>query len=395
MPLRSYIRLTKRSVDSLRVEDADRVFWDRDLAGFGVRVYASGHKVYVVQSRGVEGSRRVTLGAHGTLSAEAARKQAAEVIGRIKRGEEVEPEHEGPVTMTDLAERFLRVYVAVHCKPGTARAYRGILKNHILPALGMRAVESVGRADVMALHQRLHNTPRLANNTVKLLSRMMTLAESWELIPPGAKPCRSVRRFRIPERERLLTCEELNRLGQVLKKAEENDSEWPGAIAAIRLLVLTGCRVSEILTLRWDDVDRTHRVLRLRDSKTGPRMVPLTGPVAAVLDGIPRVPGSDHVIVGKRFGAAVSTIFDYWERIRSQAGLADVRMHDLRHNYASRALALGEGLPVIGRLLGHRHAVSTARYAHLMRDAEKAAAARVAVSIGEHLSSRDRQPQRA
>ena len=168
MPLRSYIRLTKRSVDSLRVEDADRVFWDRDLAGFGVRVYASGHKVYVVQSRGVEGSRRATLGAHGTLSAEAARKQAAEVIGRIKRGEEVEPEHEGPVTMTDLAERFLRVYVAVHCKPGTARAYRGILKNHILPALGTRAVELVGRADVMALHQRLHNTPRLANNTVQV-----------------------------------------------------------------------------------------------------------------------------------------------------------------------------------------------------------------------------------
>ncbi len=393
MGAKKQVRLTKRSVDALRANGKDTVVWDRDLTGFGVRVYGSGRKVYTVQSRGPNGSIRVSLGAHGTVPAKSARKKAVEIIGRIKQGEEkggVEP-----LTIARLSDRFLRDYVAVHCKPGTQGAYRGILKNHIVPTLGERPVASVGRADVTALHQQLHKTPPLANNTVKLLSRMMTLAESWELIPPGSNPCRMVRRYRIPERERLLRRSELRRLGRALREAEADGSEWPGAIAAIRLLVLTGCRRSEILSLRWDDVDRTARVLRLRDSKTGPRMVPLTKPVEAVLDAIPRKAGSKYVIVGKRFGTSVSTIFDYWERIRERAGLSDVRLHDLRHNYASRALALGEGLHTIGRLLGHRHMVSTARYAHLMRDQEKVAAARVAASIRKHIVGRDRESERA
>ena len=388
------IRLTKRSVDALRAGKRDRIFWDRDLAGFGVRVYASGRKVFIVQSRGEGGSKRITLGPHGPLPAEAARKQAAEVIGRIKRGEAAESESTGPVTMADLTERVLRVFVAVHCKLGTVSSYRGILKNYIVPALGARTVESVGRANVIALHQRLHNSPGVANKLVKVLSRMMTMAESWELIPAGTNPCRPVRLYKTTERKRFLTRRELKRLGRVLNEAEADGSVWSGAIAAVRLLVLTGCRRAEILSLRWDDVDRTARVLRLRDSKTGARMVPLTAPVTAVLDGIQRTPGSDHVIVGKRFGSAVTSIFDHWERIRKRAGLSDVRLYDLRHSYASRALTLGEGLPTIGRLLGHRHVVSTARYAHLVRDVEKAAATRVVASIGEHLAAQDRQRAR-
>ena len=153
--------------------------------------------------------------------------------------------------------------------------------------------------------------------------------------------------------------------------------------------MLTGCRKSEILTLRWDDVDRTTGELRLRDAKAGPRMVPLTSAVGAVLDGIPRIEGNPKVIVGQRRNDRPLNLDHYWQSIRAQAGLDDVRIHDLRHSYASRALALGEGLPVIGKLLGHRQVSTTARYAHLMRDAEKEAATRVGDSIGAHLESRD------
>ena len=216
MPRRSSIRLTKRSVDALRAADEDSVVWDRDLAGFGVRVHASGRKVFVVQSRGPGGSKRVSLGRHGKISAEVARKQAAALIDRIKRGEGTEPDPSAPVTVADLAKRFLNVYEAVHCKPSTAQTYRGALHNHIVPALGARAAETVKRSDVIALHQRLHATPHQANRVVHVFSRMIALAQSWELIPPATNPCRSVRLYRLSKRERFLTPEEFRRLGRVL-----------------------------------------------------------------------------------------------------------------------------------------------------------------------------------
>ncbi len=390
MSPRRSIRLTKRSVEALRAPDKDTLFWDRDLAGFGVRVHPSGRKVYVVQSRGPHGSKRVSLGCHGEITADAARKRAATVIGRIKRGEDLETEPKGPFTVESLAERFLRVYVAVHCKPGTVRLYRNALKNQILPALGARAVESIGTGDAIALHRRLHATPHQANQAIRVFSRMMTLAQDWELYLEDTNPCRSVKMYKVPARERFLSREEFRRLGRVLNEAESDGSVGSGAIAAVRLLVLTGCRRSEILSLRWDDVDRTAGVLRLRDSKTGPRSVPLTRAVAAVLErlpraAVPRTAGSEKVIAGERFGGGRSRFHQHWKTIRERAGLNDVRLHDLRHSYASWALGVGENLQTIGRLLGHRKIGTTARYAHLVRDAEQAAAGRVGRSIGAHL----------
>ena len=154
------------------------------------------------------------------------------------------------------------------------------------------------------------------------------------LTPPRQNPCRSVRRYKGRRRERFLTTEEYRRLGRVLVEAESAGSVWPSAIAAIRLLMLTGCRRNEILTLRWDDVDRTARELRLRDSKTGARGVPLTPAAEAVLDGIPRVAGNPWVIVGQKPGAHLSNIEQIWIRLRARAGLEDVRIHDLRHSCA-------------------------------------------------------------
>ncbi len=386
MPKRSTLKLTKRIVERLKADSKEAIFWDRDLAGFGVRVHTTGRKLYIVQSRGPAGLKRVTLGRVGNESIDKHRREAAVVIDRIKRGEDPIPSEPTPEhTVADLAERCLEKYVAVRCKPSTAKNYRLAIRHHILPALGKKALKDVGPKDVTALHHKLRDRPAAANQAMWVLSKMFALAENWGMVPPGRRPTRHVRQYRETSRERFLTPEEYRHLGAALTRLETEGSIMPSAVAAIRLLMLTGCRSDEILNLIWDDVDRTARVLRLRDSKTGPRMVPLTEPVLKVLDGIERADGVPWVLRGAKAGSRLACLSWHWRRIKQETGLHDVRVHDLRHSYASRALALGEGLPAIGRLLGHVRVGTTAKYAHLVRDAEKTAAARTGDSIAAQI----------
>ena len=176
---------------------------------------------------------------------------------------------------------------------------------------------------------------------------MYKLAQGWNMVPAGHNPCRLVRRYREEARERFLSPDEWRRLGRALREAEADGSVWPQAIAALRLLLLTGCRRQEIVTLRWDDVDRTARELRLRQAKTGPRMVPLTPAVERVLDGIARVEGSPWVIPGRKPATHLADLHDHWERIRDRSGLEDMRIHDIRHSLitvADRELMLPTSL---------------------------------------------------
>ena len=235
MPKRSEFKLLKRAVDALEVEGKDAVFWDRDLAGFGVRVHPTGKKVYVVQSRGPGGPKRVTLGRHGDISTDEARKQAASVIDRIKRGEEPKPgPPEAELTVAGLAERFMRVHASTHCKPETAATYHSVIDGRILPALGAMALDEVGRAEVTSLHHRLRETPAMANAAVGIISKMFSLAEAWGLVPAGRNPRRAVRRYRTRPCERFLTPAEFRRLGRALRDVEAEGKMWPPAIAAIR-----------------------------------------------------------------------------------------------------------------------------------------------------------------
>ena len=384
MPKRSELTITKRTVDGLAAESREAVYWDRELPGFGIRVYPSGAKIYVAQSRGPSGIKRVSLGRHGGITAEQARKRARAAIARIKQGEEPARTAPEPVlTVADLSERYMDAHVAVHCNAHTQGIYAGSLRNHILPALGALPVASVGRAEVAALHYGLRETPRAANRALMVLSKIFSLAEAWGLAPPGGNPCRYVLRYKEGRRERFLTENEYRRVGRALCALEAEGPLAARAAAALRLLMLTGCRLGEVLTLRWRerDVDRKAGELRLRDSKTGPRMVPLTSAALQVLAGMTRVRRSPWVFTGQRPDRHLSTITSHWHRVRELAEVEDVRIHDLRHSFASRALAVGLPLPMIGRLLGHTDVGSTARYAHLARDAEKVAAARVGGSI--------------
>ena len=194
-----------------------------------------------------------------------------------------------------------------------------------------------------------------------------------------------VARFKVEKHERFLTREELHRLGEALRAAPAERLASVHAAAAIRLLVLTGCRRNEILCLRWDDLNFDSGEMRLRDSKTGARTVPMAPSAADVLRGLPRTPDSPWVFPGKKKGTRLVNLNDSWDRVRRRAGLDGVRLHDLRHTFASRALALGEGLPMIGDLLGHRMVNTTARYAHLARDSVRDSSAKIAADIGARI----------
>ena len=266
------------------------------------------------------------------------------------------------------------------------KTVRSVVRRHIVPALGKMPLIAVGPTHVVGLHQRLHETPAAANQAVRALSAMYKLAEDWELVPDGlSNPCRAIAEYPGRRRERFLTEAELDRLGRALDEVETEGRASSSAVAAIRLLILTGCRKSEILSLRWEEVALEAAELRLADSKTGARVVSLSEPAVKLLAGLPRLPGNPWVLPGRKPGAHLRKLDDAWQSVRTRAGLEGVRLHDLRHSFASRALALGEGLPMIGKLLGHARIETTSRYAHLARDSVRESAERVAASIAADL----------
>ena len=378
--------LTKRNVEALPAADRETVYWDRDLTGFGVRVYPTGGKVYVAQARGPDGPKRVTVGRHAVLGAEQARQRAALIIARVKAGEDPVPlplaaKFAGGPTVADLSRRYLEDHVAHRCKPKTARTARSVVNRHIVPTLGKVPLAALERRHIMELHERLCETPAMANMVVETVTHMYALARGWGLAPEDCNPCRSIPMNPKRKRERFLTDAEFTRLGQVLDEVSTKGGASAGAVSTIRLLMLTGCRRNEILTLRWTDVDLDAGEIHLADGKTGARTVHLSSAAVRVLAALPRKPGNPWVIPGHKAGTHMTDIDGAWETVRARAGLDDVRIHDIRHSFASRALALGEGLPIIGRLLGHRRVETTARYAHLARDSIKESAERVAVSI--------------
>ena len=325
----------------------------------------------------------MTIGPHGAVSPTYARVRAAEIITDARAGKNPSGRRSGAPTMSDLGKRFLDEYVPDHCKASTAEEYRRSVKLFIDPRIGKLRVPDVQRSDIAALHHHMREPPYQANRTLGVLSKMMNLAELWELRPDGSNPCRHVKRFKEEKRERFLSDEEYKRLGSALREIEAEGSETAAAIAAVRLLMFTGCRLSEIQKLRWEHVDLEAGELRLPDTKTGAKLVHLGGPAIAVLRALDRPEDNPWVIAGRKPGSHLTDLQHPWRRIRARAGLDDVRVHDLRHSFASGGLLVGEGLPMIGKLLGHTQVQTTARYAHLANDPVKSAANRIARRIAE------------
>jgi integrase len=376
-------KITKRAVDDVAPSASDQFVWDTELKGFGLKVTPAGNKVYILQYRtGGRGSptKRVTIGRHGALTPDQARSEATRLAGAVAAGNDpaaVRAVQRGAPTVADLAARFLSEHVATKTKQRTGIEYRRLIDKVILPAIGNQRVRDVKRADIARLHHARRAAPYEANRMLAVLSKMFSLAEKWGERADGSNPCRHVEKYGERKRERMLSAEEFSRLGDALARSDRS----PYVIAAIKLLVFTGARLREILGLRWEWIDFERGEARLPDSKSGAKTLHLPPPALAVLAELPRVEGNPHIIVGNVNGRALVNLEKPWRAIRKDAGLDDVRLHDLRHAFAAVAASSGMGLPIIGKMLGHTQAATTHRYAHIAADPVKAAAAAVAGKI--------------
>lgn len=399
-------KITKRRVDVTKAQAQDVFIWDDELPGFGLKVTPAGRKVFVFQYR-LNGSRsRMTVGPYGSLTVEHARSIARQIAGRVAGGEDPAAEKAQTrlaardATVAKLSAAYLDE-LAARARPASAYEFRRVFDRYINPAVGSRSVASLTLRDVSALHMAHRKTPVMANRVITTLRAFLNWCERRGYRERGSNPCRDVDRFPERARERFLSQAEIARLGLALNKAEREGLRPapqlrkrpkstatekhrpkslrpipanPFAVAAIRFLAYSGWREQEALTLRWRDVDLERGQATLGTTKTGRSQRRLGPPAVALLASLPRLNGSPYVFPGQVPGRPLREIKRVWTAARHAAGLDEVRLHDLRHSFASFAVGGGLSLYLTGQLLGHKQAATTQRYAHFADDVLKAAA---------------------
>ena len=419
------LMLSKRTVDAAAPKAERYELFDSKLKGFGLRVAPSGEKSWIVLYRAGAGGRnalkrRVTIGKVGTLTPEEARDAAQKILSTARLGGDpatAKVERRAAVTVRELAGAFIERHAQAKRKTKTAAHYADILSRLVAPELGALKADAVKRADVARLHLKLAPTPFQANRMLAVVGSMYSFGGKVGLVPEGLNPARGVERYSEEGRERFLTTKELEQIGAAIREAETVGVPWitdaakpgakhlpkdveqrrtviaPEAAAALRLLIFTGARLREVLDLRWEHVDMERGLLFLPTSKTGRKTIILNAPALAVLASLEHV--STYVIPGEAVTRPDGTTEDRprsdlkrpWAVVSKRAGLEGVRLHDLRHTFASYGAGGGLGLPVIGKLLGHAQAATTQRYAHVgadpLRKASDAIAAALAAAMGE------------
>lgn len=410
-------RITKRLVDGLKPAGTDYYVFDPDTIGFAVRVRATGGMSYIVQYKAGSGrgapARRVTLGGVGKMTPEQARAAARKVLGSVAHGEDPAADKANErrsLPLGDVIEAFLAEHVEAKRKASTAAWYRGGLERIVKPGLGGMNPGKVTRQDVARLHSSLRETPIQANRVLAMIGALYGFAEKAGYAPEGYNPARGIQKFPERSRERFLTSDELARLGDVLRQGEtfglpyaidesspkakhapKEDNRRvmldPFAVAAIRLLILTGARLREILHARWEHVDFERGVIFLPDSKTGKKPIYLSAASLAILAALPRFEGNPFVIPGEKAGQPRADLKRPWAAVTKAAGVDGLRIHDLRHSFASIGAGASLGLPIIGKLLGHTQAATTHRYAHLDADPMRRAAETIGSTIAAAMGS--------
>ena len=351
------IRLTQRRVEALRPGKAIRNVRDAELKGYGVRIMPSGAKRYFIHSQHRDHRVWKIVGDATVMTETEARTRARAMLTALREDRDIDIDTSGDTLFERVAEEVFERY-GRHWKPRTLAVNSDYLRNQILPFFSGRPIAEITREEVQRWFHSLHATPAAANRAAPVLSVIMQRAEAWGYRPDGGNPCKGIRRYRQKRSERFLSPEEYRRLGMVL---DRHETKRPLYVAALRLLLLTGCRKSEIITLEW----RFYRESRLDlpDSKTGPRTVWLCRAAREVLDRLPR--SSRHVFPVDGRPAPWLWLDHFWRAVRAEAGLKDMRLHDTRHSYASMALIGGESIRTVGRLLGHDKPATTLKYAHL------------------------------
>lgn len=390
-------RITKQAVDAFHAKKGRPEFlWDTTVTGFGCKTTPAGKKVFVFQyrTRGQtkrDAPKRITLGGHGQITADQARRHAARLLLSVKAGDDpgvAWRRGQGAPTVADLADRFLDEYLPGKKRPprrSTAEYYRGLFRVHIVPKMGRRPVEAVTTADVERLHKDLAKKPYIANRTLSLIQHAFDQAERWEWRPQHTNPALHIEKYPEPKRgakkEVMLTPEQMSQLLKAIDIEEEAGTD-PIACAAIRFTFWTGWRIrSEVLRLRWDRIDPETGRARLTKTKTQEeeyRSLPLEA--LQVLEGLPRLVGCPYVFPGRNSTTNLTTVKKPWEKIRKRAGLDNLeglggfRVHDLRHNVVSWDVSRGVPLEIAGKNVGHRSRKSTEVYAHFSPDSLRQAA---------------------
>lgn len=396
------LKLTKRVIDALEPGGKRETYWDTEIKGLGLRVMPSGARVYVLKYRIHNRQRWFRIGRHGSpWTPEGARVEAHRLLGDVAHGadpSEARAAGRAAMTFADLCDLYFAEGVA-HKKASTLRSDRGRARLHLVPLLGPKRADKITRADVEHLLNAVMGgrtaAPKpakraagsiatggagVAAQCVALASSILQFAVERRLRTDN--PALGVRKPQVRKMQRFLSFAELRRLAESLD-AEILETNAVHAVAAIRLLALTGCRRGEIVNLRWADVDIERRFLNLRDSKTREKSVYLSAGAVEVLEALPHLAKNPFVVAGGIEDRPSGAVDKTWDRVRKRAGLPHVRLHDLRHTYASVGAGTSVGLPIIGKLLGHTQASTTARYSHLADDPIRTAAD----SIGEAIAA--------
>lgn len=366
-------KLTQESVAALRPDGSDRIVFDDQVSGFGVRITPNGRKIFVAQGRLAKRPIRMTIGYADNMKVAAARNEAIDALAKIGKGIDPRqgrylpgsPNRTPELTVGEFAATFLEEHAA-KLKPRTADDYKRIVDDKIKPKFGGRPITALSRAEVSAWHAEMATTPRRANYIVAVLRKLMSYAETLGKRAPGTNPAKGITMFREGQRERFLSPEEIGKAADAITAGEAAGEIGPFAAAGLRLALLTGARAGEITAMKWEHVNADRRLVVLPDSKTGKRVIYLSETAWAVVEGLPNV--GDYLIAGATKDAPYARLSNAWIRVRDRAGLGEVRLHDLRHTFASVAAGKGLSLPMIGKLLGHRVPATTARYAHLATD---------------------------
>lgn len=408
------MKLTKRSIDAIVPPKSRVAHWDDSLSGFGLRVETSGRKTFVCRYRVGTARRQMTIGRYGVITPDTARQKAREILLAVSQGDDPAADRKRKRKAHTLLE-LIELYLDEHgpkLKPSSRADYARSLHKHVASSLGHLKAEQVTSSELNRIHLSLADRPYQANRVMAYLGSVYGWAGKHGHVPKGVNPALQVQKFKEDGRERYLSENELVRLGNALRQAETDGLPWsitaegeskkhlpkngslqeiypPHVTGAIRLLLLTGCRLGEILNLRWEEVDLDRGFLWLPDSKTGRKGVVLSVSAMQVLTELPRL--GQYVIPGQTPDSPRHDLKKPWKQICRAAGIHNVRLNDLRHTHASVGASSGIGLPIVGKLLGHRSTVTTQRYAHLADDPVRHASNRIGEQIAAGLGATSRR----
>ena len=376
-------KITKRLVDALAPAERDKLVWDETLKGFGVKCTPAGRKVYVAQYRLAGTIKRYTIGRHGSpWTPDTARKEAEWALGSASIGQDpatLKRDARGEPTFSEICDRYLTEHVAIHNKATTRRESQRIVNQYIRPRFGRDKISTINKDKLRAWHVSMQDRPYMANRALACIAKILSLcANDWDLRPDN--PALGVRKFGEEKRNRYLSPNEFLVFGVGLRTAEAEGIN-PMAIAAIRLMVMTGCRRQEVLSLKKEYIDFEGSKLRLPDSKTGAKEVPLGTGALELLELLCGLSSSHYVLPSHQDDKHFVGVPKIWAAIRKAIGMEEVRLHDLRHTFASVAVTSGESLLMIKAILGHKDQATTQRYAHLQDDPVKAVADRTSATI--------------